>query len=49
MPWKCVTVSEQRKRLVEDFMLKFYSVAELTKRFGISRKTASDIKHRTLE
>ncbi len=41
MPWKGVTVSEQRKQFIEDYQLNYYSVAELAQRFGISRKTAN--------
>ena len=40
MPWKGVTVSEQRQRFLEDYRLKYYSICELAERFGISRKTA---------
>jgi transposase InsO family protein len=40
MPWKGVTVSEQRLRFLEDYLLNFYSVTELAERFGISRNTA---------
>jgi hypothetical protein len=40
MPWKGVTVSEQRERFLEDYQLNFYAVSELAERFGISRKTA---------
>src|SRR3989304_5974787 len=40
MPWKGVTVSEQRQRFLEDHKLRFYTVSELADRFGISRKTA---------
>jgi transposase len=40
MPWKGVTVSEQRDRFLEDFQLNCYSTTELADRFGISRKTA---------
>jgi putative transposase len=40
MPWKGVTVSEQRQRFLEDYQLNYYSVTELAERFGISRKTA---------
>jgi putative transposase len=40
MPWKGVTVSEQRQRFIEDYLLSYYSVTELAERFGISRKTA---------
>jgi putative transposase len=40
MSWKGVTVSEQRQRFIEDYLLNYYSVTELAKRFWISRKTA---------
>ena len=40
MPWKGVTVSEQRQRFLEDHKLRVYTVSELADRFGISRKTA---------
>jgi putative transposase len=40
MPWKGVTVSEQRQRFIEDYLPSYYSVTELAERFGISRKTA---------
>ena len=40
MPWRGVTVSEQRQRFLEDYQLKYYSVIELADRFGISRTTA---------
>ena len=40
MPWKGVTVSEQRQRFIEDYLLNYYSISELSERFSISRKTA---------
>ena len=40
MPWRGVTVSEQRQRFLEDHKLNHYSVTDLAERFGISRKTA---------
>jgi putative transposase len=40
MPWKGVTVSEQRQRFLEDYLLNYYTVTELAERFGISRNTA---------
>jgi len=40
MPWKGVTVSEQRQRFLEDYKLNYYPVIELAERFSISRKTA---------
>jgi len=49
MPWKGVTVSEQRQRFIEDFQLNYYSVTELAERFSISRKTAHKWIKRYLE
>ena len=40
MPWRGVTVSEQRQRFLENYKLNYYCVTELAERFGISRKTA---------
>ena len=40
MPWKGVTVSEERQRFLEDYRLNYYTVTDLADRFGISRKTA---------
>ncbi len=40
MPWRGVTVSEQRLRFPEDYQLSYYSVTELAERFGISKTTA---------
>jgi transposase InsO family protein len=40
MPWKGVTVDEQRQRFLEDYKLNFYSVTDLADRFGVSRRTA---------
>jgi len=40
MPWKGVTVSEQRQRFLEDYQLNYYSITELAERFSISRTTA---------
>lgn len=40
MPWKGVTVSEQRHRFLEDYLLNYYSVTELAERFSISRNKA---------
>ena len=39
MPWKDVTVSEQRQRFLEDYLLNYHSVTDLAERFGISRNT----------
>ena len=49
MPWKGVTVSEQRQRFIEDYVLNYYSVTELADRFSISRKTAHKWINRYLE
>ncbi len=40
MPWKGVTVSEERQRFLEDYRLKCYTVSELAERFSISRRIA---------
>ena len=40
MPWKGVTVSEQRQRFIEDYFLNYYTITELAERFNVSRKTA---------
>jgi transposase InsO family protein len=40
MPWRGVTVSEQRERFLEDYRLNYYSMSDLAERFNISRKTA---------
>ena len=40
MPWRGVTVSEQRQRFLEEHKLNYCSVTELAERFSISRKTA---------
>jgi hypothetical protein len=40
MPWRGVTVSEQRLRFLGGYQLKYYSVTELADRFGVSRTTA---------
>jgi putative transposase len=40
MPWKGVTVSEERRRFLEDYRLRYYTVSELAERFGVSRRTA---------
>ena len=40
MPWKGVTVSEQRQRFLEDYQLNYYTITELAERFSISPKTA---------
>lgn len=40
MPWRGVTVSEERQRFLEDYKLKYYSITELADRFDVSRKTA---------
>jgi len=40
IPWKGVTVSEQRELFIEDYRLNYYSITELAERFCISSKTA---------
>jgi putative transposase len=40
MPWEEMTRMEQKSRLVEAFESALYSVTELSRRYGISRKTA---------
>ena len=40
MPWKGVTVSEQRANFLRDYSLKYYSVTELAEMYSVSRKTA---------
>ncbi|OGO17823.1 MAG: hypothetical protein A2Z14_07145 [Chloroflexi bacterium RBG_16_48_8] len=40
MPWKGVTVMEQRRRFLDDYQLNYYCITELAERFCISRKTA---------
>jgi transposase InsO family protein len=40
MPWKGVTVAEQRKNFIRDYRLNYYSITDLAERFSISRKTA---------
>ena len=42
MPWRGVTVSEQRQRILEDNELNYYSVTDLAERFRISRTTANN-------
>ena len=39
MPWKGVTVSEQKENFIRDYRLGYYEISELCQRFGISRKT----------
>ena len=40
MPWKGVTVSEQRENFLRDYQLRYYSLTELAERYSVSRKTA---------
>jgi transposase len=40
MPWKGVTVSEQRENFLRDHQLNYYAVTDLAERYSISRKTA---------
>jgi putative transposase len=49
MPWEGVTVREQKQRFIEDYLLNYYSITELARRFSITRKTAHKWIHRYLE
>jgi putative transposase len=40
MPWKGVTVSEQRENFLRDYYLRYYSLSDLAERYCISRKSA---------
>jgi putative transposase len=40
MPWKGVTMIEQKQRFIEDYLLNYYSKTELAERFSITPKTA---------
>ena len=40
MPWKGVTVNEERQRFLQEFRLGYYSISDLADRFSISRQTA---------
>jgi predicted DNA-binding protein YlxM (UPF0122 family) len=40
MPWEGVTVSEQKQRFIEDYLLNYYTITDLAQRFNISRRTA---------
>jgi transposase-like protein len=40
MPWKGVTVSEERQEFLKDYRLGYYTVSELAGRYSVSRKTA---------
>ena len=40
MPWKGVTVREQRSNFLRDYQLRYYSVTDLAERYSVSRKTA---------
>jgi len=40
MPWKGVTVNEQREQFLDDWKLNYYSKTDLADRYSVSRKTA---------
>jgi transposase-like protein len=40
MPWKGVTVSEERQRFLEDYRLMYSTVSGLAERFSISSRIA---------
>jgi hypothetical protein len=42
MPWKGVTVTEQRQRFLEDYHLKSYSITELAERYLGSQRVPSE-------
>jgi len=39
MPWKTTTPMTERQRFIDDFLCQHYSVTELCRRYGISRRT----------
>ena len=40
MPWKASSLVQQRQKFIDEYMMQEESVAELARRFEISRKTA---------
>ena len=40
MPWSSTSPMDQRVRFIADYQRRFFSLAELCRRFGVSRKTA---------
>jgi putative transposase len=40
MPWSCSSPMDQKIRFIADYQRRFFSLAELCSRFGVSRKTA---------
>lgn len=40
MPWRSTSPMDQRVRFIADYQRRFFSLAELCSRFGVSRKTA---------
>ena len=48
MPWKGVSVNEERQRFLQEFRLGYYTISELADRFSISRQTAHKwiLRHR---
>ncbi|HLC03448.1 MAG TPA: helix-turn-helix domain-containing protein [Anaerolineales bacterium] len=40
MPWRGVTVNEERQRFFQEYKLGYYSVSDLADRFSVSRQTA---------
>lgn len=40
MPWKATSPVQQRQQFIDEYMKRESSVSELSRRFGISRKTA---------
>src|SRR3989337_775572 len=48
MPWRGVTVNEERQRFFQEYKLGDYSVSDLADRFSVSRQTADKwiLRHR---
>ena len=40
MPWSCASPMDQKVRFIADYQRHFFSLAELCRRFSVSRKTA---------
>lgn len=39
MPWKGVTIMDQRVRFISEYLEGYFSIAELCRQFNVSRKT----------
>jgi transposase len=40
MPWKEMTMMDERMKLISEYLSEDYSLSELARRRGVSRKTA---------